>query len=149
MSLQPYMPDAARIGMPHPLPLYLREDFQPFLDKDRPHEPLPQPRALKSGTLRYRYTDTGEEVVVPDAWYNQTREMRLAYWTAEVQQAHERMTSAQRQQAMLQEPRHARLQGARLPEALKDAALLESRWAARKAALVEIQEAVQRGERLV
>lgn len=140
MAMHPYMPDSARRRVPHPLPVYLREEFQPFLNRDRPHELLALHHDPKSGSLRYRYTDTGEEVVVPNAWYNQTREMRLSYWAYEVDQAHQRLTSVQRQQAQL------RAQGGHLTDSLKDAALLEAHWAAKKAALVEILEAVERGE---
>lgn len=89
----PYMPDSARKGMPNsamqPLPLYLREDFAQSLDRSRPHELIVQTVKGKAvdpkrqGSLSYRYLDTGEAICVPNIWYNQTREMRVEWWTFE------------------------------------------------------------------
>jgi hypothetical protein len=87
---EPYMPDAARAGMPNsalqPLPPYLREDFAQSFDRTRPHElvvPVHLGKAAdptRMSCLQYRYLDTQETVTVPNIWYNQTKAMRVAYW---------------------------------------------------------------------
>lgn len=91
----PYMPDEARAAMPQsplqPLPAYLLEDFAQSLERERPHELLPQVVGGKvrdpsrCAHLRYRYLDTGETATVPNCWYNQTPAMRQAYWDFEAE----------------------------------------------------------------
>jgi hypothetical protein len=85
------MPDAARAAMPNspmqPLPPYLREDFAQSFDRARPHELIVQVIAgkpadpIRLSCLQYRYMDTQETVTVPNIWYNQTLEMRVAHWS--------------------------------------------------------------------
>lgn len=52
--------------------------FEQSLDRSRPHQLVMAPQAHKLGTLHYRYTDTGEEVRVPNVSYNQTSAGRAA-----------------------------------------------------------------------
>lgn len=49
----------------------MRTDFAQSLDVDRPHTLLTQD-TKHSGSLEYRYDDTGETACVPNIWYNQT-----------------------------------------------------------------------------
>ncbi len=49
---------------------YLDPRFSQSVNSDRPHKLL-TPDTKKSGFLVYLYTDTNEEVLVPNAWYNQ------------------------------------------------------------------------------
>jgi hypothetical protein len=53
------------------VPTYMRPDFAQSLDRSRPRELLTA-NPLRSGSLEYRYTDTGETTTVPNIWYNQT-----------------------------------------------------------------------------
>lgn len=55
------------------VPTYMRADFAQSLDRSRPRELLTG-NPLRSGSLEYRYTDTGETTTVPNIWYNQTIE---------------------------------------------------------------------------
>lgn len=51
--------------------------FQQFLDVARPHTLLTEnPR--EAMRILYRYEDTGETVLVPNVWHNQTYQMRIA-----------------------------------------------------------------------
>lgn len=100
----PYLSASQRESAPHPAPLYLREDFQPSLDRGRPHVLLHTGPGAKLPahlrfSLRYRYEDTGEEVQVPNAWHNQTREMRVSYWAFEVAEAKMRLESLRKLKA--------------------------------------------------
>lgn len=54
----------------------MRPEFAQSLDCTRPHTLLTE-NPLRSGTLEYRYDDTGEPVLVPNIWYNQTSSMRV------------------------------------------------------------------------
>ena len=70
-----------------------RPEFRQSLDHSRPFELMdagkvgaPMTRApLFRPHLEYRYTDTGENVLVPNVNYNQTKEMRSAHlrWVAQ------------------------------------------------------------------
>lgn len=55
-----------------------RTAFSQFVDVTRPHTLLTENTRF-SGSLLYRYDDTGEQVTVPNAWYNQTAQTRAAY----------------------------------------------------------------------
>lgn len=68
------------------IPIYKRSNFQPALDVNRPHTALTLNPA-KSSSLRYRYDDTQEEIEVPNVWYNQTYQERVAAvrWQAQLQ----------------------------------------------------------------
>lgn len=59
--------------------------FAQALNADRPHTLLTS-NPKRSGTLAYRYDDTGEVVRVPNIWYNQTFQTRVATirWDAQV-----------------------------------------------------------------
>lgn len=58
-----------------------KAQFQQALDPTRPARLLSDPHlAKRAPDLLYEYTDTGESVLVPNVWYNQTREMRAEYW---------------------------------------------------------------------
>jgi hypothetical protein len=110
MPATPYMPDSARAAMPQsalqPLPPYLREDFAQSLDRSRPHELLVKTHKGKPvdpsrcGNLQYRYTDTGETVTVPNIWYNQTFEMRMSWWSFELQRRIEVLAAARKDLAL-------------------------------------------------
>lgn len=69
-----------------PLPVYLRPGFAQSLDKSRPHELVHKMHRgkivppAKCPDLTYRYLDTGETCIVPNIWYNQTKEMRENHW---------------------------------------------------------------------
>lgn len=70
-----------------------RPEFSQGLDRTRPSvlvTPLSETKV--SGQLEYRYTDTDEITLVPNAWYNQTVEMRIGYYNfmAEVSAEHKR-----------------------------------------------------------
>lgn len=52
--------------------------FQESIDATRPHT-LMTTDAKFSGQLDYRYDDTGEIVMVPNIWYNQTFKERVAW----------------------------------------------------------------------
>jgi hypothetical protein len=54
-------------------------NFQQSLDIDRPHSLLTED-TKRSASLRYRYDDTHEEVLVPNIWYNQTYKDRVGYF---------------------------------------------------------------------
>lgn len=68
-------------------------NFRQSLDRERPHKlldttPNGQPTKLEPNRrhqLVYQYTDTGDTVVVPNVWYNQTVAMRSSHtrWLAE------------------------------------------------------------------
>lgn len=51
--------------------------FAQHLDTARPHQ-LHSQNPKREGQLRYQYEDTGETVRVPNVWYNQTGQMRVA-----------------------------------------------------------------------
>lgn len=51
--------------------------FTQSLDADRAHTLLTK-NTKQSGSLEYRYDDTGEIVTVPNIWYNQTFQERVA-----------------------------------------------------------------------
>jgi len=55
-----------------------RPTFAQFVDVGRPHTLLTENTRF-SGSLLYRYDDTGELNTVPNAWYNQTAQTRAAY----------------------------------------------------------------------
>lgn len=63
--------------------------FAQSVDPDRPHTLLTENTRF-SGSLLYRYDDTGETVSVPNIWYNQTFDARVAYvrYEAQMQDAH-------------------------------------------------------------
>lgn len=50
---------------------------EPSLDRTRPLELLNEKDAKTVHQLHYRYVDTGEEVLVPNIWYNQTVQMLI------------------------------------------------------------------------
>jgi len=56
--------------------LEARPAFAQSVDVERPHELLTE-NARRSGTLVYRYTDTGEMVTVPNVPYNQPATTRV------------------------------------------------------------------------
>lgn len=62
-----------------------RIPFEQSLDKTRPRVLVLPANARKSHTLHYRYTDTGEEVVVPNVWYNQTSAGQAATYRQRIQ----------------------------------------------------------------
>lgn len=55
-----------------------RSSFTQSIQIDRPHTLLTR-NVRRSGQLTYRYEDTGEEIDVPNVWYNQTYQMRVNY----------------------------------------------------------------------
>lgn len=61
--------------------------FQQTIDADRPHTLLTLDTRT-SGTLRYRYDDTQQEVEVPNIWYNQTYKERAeaVRWQAQTRE---------------------------------------------------------------
>lgn len=78
--------------------------FEQSLDPTRPVELLTDERLAKTqGSLLYRYTDTGQQVSVPNVWYNQTRAMRLQYWQWLLKDLAEKLAKAQRELAQLGE----------------------------------------------
>jgi hypothetical protein len=62
---------------PQYTPAYLLADFSQSIDRTRPRTLLTQD-PIRSGTLQYRYTDTGETVTAPNIWYTQTVEANVA-----------------------------------------------------------------------
>lgn len=69
------------------VPDYKRAGFQQSIDAERPHTLL-TPDTRKSGTLRYRYDDSLEEIEVPNIWYNQPYMVRVEMlgWQAEIKE---------------------------------------------------------------
>lgn len=139
----PYLPETQRVNAPHPAPLYLREDYQPFLDRDRPHVllhtgPGAKLPADRRSSLRYRYEDTGEEVQVPNAWHNQTREMRISYWAGEVKEAQARIDVLRRLRARTTNAQDIKALDAR-----------EARFLESQARVQQIMDDVQQGIRFV
>ena len=62
----------------------MQKNFTKSVDQNRPHTCLTaDPK--NSGQLEYRYDDTGETVVVPNVWYNQSFRTRanVMVWDAE------------------------------------------------------------------
>lgn len=60
--------------------------FQQAVDAARPHTLLTANPKF-SGSLLYRYDDTGETITVPHIWYNVTTPMRVAAVRADAQLA--------------------------------------------------------------
>lgn len=81
-------------GQQHP-------DFAPTLDRTRPHELL-QHSAL-CGSFRYRYTDNGQEVLVPSAWFNRPTHWRLEGQQQQSEDLEERLTHARKGLTLLQD----------------------------------------------
>lgn len=124
--------------------LYARADFQPFLNRSRPHEllhagPGAKLEPARRDSLRYRYLDTGEEVQVPNVWYNHTTELRVAAWQGEIAELDRRIALAQAQQQSRRATEQDR----------QSAQRAEPRWSARKAELQQIQRDVSAGARFV
>lgn len=65
------------------------QKFEQCIDTDRPHTLLTLD-VKTSGSLEYRYDDTLEVVTVPNIWYNQSYQTRIAAirWEAQVQDEH-------------------------------------------------------------
>lgn len=71
----------------------LRPTFQQSFDRSRPHELLDVRTAAMRrqnkwpGSLVYRLTDTNEDIIVPNIWYNQPVAWRVAHlrWQARQQ----------------------------------------------------------------
>jgi hypothetical protein len=58
------------------VPAYRRSDFSQSIDRSRPRTLLTK-NTIRSGSLEYLYTDTGESATVPNIWYNQTVEANV------------------------------------------------------------------------
>jgi hypothetical protein len=93
------------VSATQPLLPYLRPDFAQSLERNRPHELLARfadgrlIHSKRCSTLKYRYLDTNETVTVPNIWYNQTLEMRVAYWVWHLGHVREQLERARRQLA--------------------------------------------------
>ena len=57
--------------------MQIHSTFTQALDVSRPHTLLTID-VVRSGSLTYRYDDTQERVTVPNIWYNQTFQSRVA-----------------------------------------------------------------------
>lgn len=112
-SVTPYLPDSARAALPlsalQPYPPYLDPRFAQCIDRTRPRVLLDQ--LDRKGTVRphhrcsdllYRYTDTGEEALVPHIWYNQTQDMRIEHWKHSAADVDERLALARKTQDALE-----------------------------------------------
>lgn len=83
---------------------YQLPNFRQSLDKNRPHRLLDEnvyggPTKLPANRrhqLVYQYTDTGDTVVVPNVWYNQTPAMRAGYARFLAQQREDRVEAMRR-----------------------------------------------------
>ncbi|MDK9702495.1 MAG: hypothetical protein OEL20_05095 [Sulfuritalea sp.] len=69
--------------------------FQQCLDPARPHTLLTED-TRRSGTLPYFYDDTQERVAVPNVWYNQTFQTRVATVRWNAMRVFERAAQIQR-----------------------------------------------------
>lgn len=72
-------------------PVVSRPSFHQSVDASRPHVLLTLDLA-RSGSLHYRYNDTGEEIEVPNIWYNQPYVDRVAELRRQAQLQNESAT---------------------------------------------------------
>lgn len=113
--------DRVRLGMPNtdvqPLPPYLDPNFSQSLDRSRPHELVIKMHKdkpvdpIRQGSLTYRYTDTGELALVPNIWYNQTREMRVLHWEWEAKRIAASVLLARKRLAAVQACKESTFEG--------------------------------------
>lgn len=83
--------------------------FQQTLDRSRPHElQMDGIDPFRSGQLKYRYLDSGELVVVPNLWYNQTPEMRAQSYEAQAVQLDQLADAMSRRASYLMLPQEMR-----------------------------------------
>lgn len=73
----------------------MSQNFQQSIDATRPHTLL-TPSTQFSGSLEYRYDDTGEVVSVPNIWYNQPFQARVGWIRYQAQLAEDAATQLKR-----------------------------------------------------
>lgn len=148
---QTYMPDSARQAMPNnafqPLPPYLQPHFEQSLDKSRPAELVVQldskgkPKdPSRQGNLTYRYLDTGELTLVPNVWYNQTREMRVSWWIFEASRVAQSLKAVEAQLAEAKACKDSHYQGQRTEKVVQS---LEWAVSERRALLAQVQQTLE------